>query len=108
MYLSGLTSEQLERQRWIAARLHWLGTAIRQATTSGMWAEVAQYTEEKVRLQREQADLAARARAEAAADVEAAEAGPFGINNLLRDIPKYLLLAGAAYLGVLYFSRRGR
>lgn len=108
MFLSGLTREQLARQRWLNERLHWLGLAIQQATASGMWAEVAQYTAEKERLQREAADLQSRARAEAQADVESAEAGPFGINTLLRDIPKYLLLAGAAYLGVLYFTRRGR
>lgn len=109
MYLSGddnLTATERARMQAIAERLHWLGLAIVQATVSGMWAEVNAYTQEKKALFAEQTRIRNMAVARGGARKEAAEAGPFGINTLLKDIPKYLALAGAAYLAVLYFTRR--
>lgn len=109
MYLGGednLSATDRLRMQAIAERLHWLAYAIPQATISGMFDAVTRYEAEKRALQAENTALRNKAIAAGEQRVASAEAGPFGINTLLSDIPKYLLLAGAGYLAVLYFTRR--
>jgi L,D-peptidoglycan transpeptidase YkuD (ErfK/YbiS/YcfS/YnhG family) len=109
MYLSGddnLTATERARMTAIAARLHWLGLAIQQANTSGMYAEVADYERERTALQQENTRIRNAAIARGGARTESAEAGPFGINNLLKDFPKYMMLGVASLAALFYFSRK--
>lgn len=115
MYLSGddnLTATERARMEYIARRLHWLGLAIQQANTSGMYQAVADYERERTQLQEENTRIRQAAIARGGARTEAAEAGPLGINTFLADLAKIgkaiPIALGAGLFAYLWFKGRGR